>query len=64
MKTIYRIKKRFVENSFNAALKMAPTSRMYDKLIDGDIKAHLTVMACGELPEDMLGSHFGCLLIK
>jgi transposase len=51
MRTIDRVKKRFVEEGFDAALKMAPTSRMYDKLIDGDIEAHLIAMACGEPPE-------------
>jgi transposase len=51
MRTIDRVKKRFVEEGFDAALKMAPTSRMYDKIIDGDIEAHLIAMACGEPPE-------------
>jgi transposase len=51
MRTIDRVKKRFVEEGFDAALKMAPTSRMYDKIIDGDIEAHLIAMACGEPPK-------------
>ena len=51
MRTIDRVKKRFVEEGLDAALKMAPTSRMYDKLIDGDIEAHLIAMACGEPPD-------------
>lgn len=51
MRTIDRVKKRFVEEGLEAALKMAPTSRMYDKLVDGDMEAHLVALACGEVPE-------------
>jgi len=51
MRTIDRVKKRFVEEGLEAALKMAPTSRMYDKLVDGDMEAHLIALACGEAPE-------------
>jgi len=51
MRTIDRVKKRFVEEGFDAALKMAPTSRVYDKLVDGDMEAHLIALACGEPPK-------------
>ena len=51
MRTIDRVKKRFVEEGLEAALKMAPTSRIYEKLVDGDIEAHLIALACGEAPE-------------
>ena len=51
MRTIDRVKKRFVEEGLEAALKMAPTSRMYDKLVDGDMEAHLVALACGEAPK-------------
>jgi len=51
MRTIDRVKKRFVEEGFEAALKMAPTSRVYDKLVDGDMEAHLIALACGEPPK-------------
>jgi len=51
MRTIDRVKKRFVEEGLEAALKMAPTSRVYDKLIDGDMEAHLIALACGEPPK-------------
>jgi len=50
MRTVDRVKKRFVEEGLEAALKMAPTSRMYDKLVDGDMEAHLIALACGEAP--------------
>ena len=51
MRTIDRVKKRFVEEGLEAALKMAPTSRIYDKLVDGDMEAHLIALACGEPPK-------------
>jgi transposase len=51
MRTIDRVKKRFVEEGLDAALKMAPTSRIYDKLVDGDMEAHLIALACGEPPK-------------
>ena len=51
MRTIDRVKKRFVEEGLDAALKMAPTSRGYEKLVDGDMEAHLIALACGEPPK-------------
>jgi transposase len=51
MRTIDRVKKRFVEEGLDASLKMAPTSRMYEKLVDGDMEAHLIALACGEPPK-------------
>lgn len=51
MRTIDRVKKRFVEEGLDAALKMAPTSRGYAKLVDGDMEAHLIALACGEPPK-------------
>ena len=51
MRTIDRVKKRFVEEGLEAALKMAPTSREYEKLVDGDMEAHLITLACGEPPK-------------
>ena len=29
---------------------MAPTSRIYEKMVDGDMEAHLIALACGEPP--------------
>lgn len=51
MRTIDRVKKRFVEEGLESALKMATTSRVYDKLVDGDMEAHLIAMACGAPPK-------------
>jgi len=41
MRTIDRVKKRFVEEGLDALLTMATISRGYEKLVDGDIEAHL-----------------------
>jgi len=51
MRTIDRVKKRFVEEGLDAALKMAPTTRLYENLVDGDMEAHLIALACGEPPK-------------
>jgi transposase len=51
MRTIDRVKKRYVEEGLDSALKMAPTSRVYERLVDGDMEAHLVALACGEPPQ-------------
>lgn len=49
-RTIDRIKKRFVRQGLTPALKRAPTTRVYDHLVDGEKEAHLIAMACGDPP--------------
>jgi len=51
MKTIDRVKKRFVEEGLEAALKMAPTLRKYEKFVDGDLEAHLIALTCSQPPK-------------
>ena len=51
MRTIDRVKKRFVEDGFEACLKRKPTTRVYDKKVDGDAEAHLISIACSEPPK-------------
>lgn len=51
MRTIDRIKKRFVEEGFLACLTRKPTTRTYEKKIDGDIEAKLVSIACSEPPK-------------
>ena len=51
MRTIDRVKKRFVEQGFEACLKRKPTTRIYDKKVDGDVEAHLISIACSEPPK-------------
>ena len=51
MRTIDRVKKKFVEDGFDAALENRPTTRQYERKADGDVEAHLIALACSEAPE-------------
>lgn len=53
MRTIDRVKKRFVEEGFDACLSRKKSSRTYERKIDGDAEAHLVSIACSEPPEGM-----------
>jgi transposase len=50
MRTIDRIKQRFVEGGFERALERAESSRIYDKKIDGDLEAKMVQLCCSEPP--------------
>ena len=50
MRTIDRIKQRFVLEGLDAALGVAPSSRVYRKKIDGETEARLVSIACSEPP--------------
>ena len=51
MRKIDRIKKRFVEDGFDAALDRKMGTRIYAKKTDGDFEAHLVALSCSEPPE-------------
>ena len=51
MRTIDRVKQRFVLEGLDAALGVAPTSRVYNKKMDGETEARLVSIACSEPPE-------------
>jgi len=51
MKKVDRVKKRFVEDSFDIALNGQKGSRVYTKKIDGDFEAHLIALSCSDPPE-------------
>jgi len=51
MRTIDRVKKRFVLEGLDAALGIAPTNRIYNKKIDGETEARLISIACSEPPK-------------
>lgn len=51
MRTIDRIKKRFVEEGFDAVLERKPTTREYERKADGDFEARLIALSCSEPPE-------------
>jgi transposase len=52
MRTIDRIKKRFLEEGLEAVLERRPTTRVYDvKKSDGDVEARLVALCCSEPPK-------------
>lgn len=50
MKTINRVKKRFVEEGLNIALNGKPSTRVYSRKADGDLEAHLVTLSCSKPP--------------
>ena len=51
MRTIDRVKKKFVEEGFDCALGRSPSTRIYETKTDGDFEAHLTSLVCSQAPE-------------
>lgn len=51
VRTVERVRQRFVEEGFDAAVKPQPTSRVYRRLLDGRQEAHLIQLACSAPPE-------------
>jgi len=49
--TIERIRKTFVEDGLEAAYTRKPSTRQYERRLDGDGEAHLIAIACSEAPE-------------
>ena len=50
MRTIDRMKKRFIDEGLEAVLERRPSSRIYDVKIDGDVEAKLVKLCCSEPP--------------
>ena len=51
MRTIDRVKKRFVEEGFEACLSRKQSSQTFENKIDGDCEAHLISIACSKPPK-------------
>ena len=51
MRTIDRVKKKFVEEGFESSLERRITSRVYEKKSDGDVEAKLVTLCCSEPPK-------------
>jgi len=51
MRTIDRIKRRFIEDGMDETLERKPTSRTYDVKADGDVEARLVTLCCSEPPK-------------
>ena len=50
MRTIDRVKKRFIEEGLEAVLERKPSSRVYEKKKDGEVEAKLVQLCCSEPP--------------
>jgi transposase len=51
VKTVERVRERFVEQGLEAALVPAKSSRIYARKLDGTQEAKLIALACSEPPE-------------
>ena len=50
MRTIDRVKKKFIEEGFESVLERRPTRRIYETKLDGDVEAKLVTLCCSEPP--------------
>jgi transposase len=48
MRTVDRVKKKFIEEGFESCLDRRPTSRIYARKTDGDVEAKLVTLCCSE----------------
>ena len=51
MRTIDRIKRKFIESGLEGVLERRPSSRVYDIKLDGEVEAKLVKLCCSEPPE-------------
>ena len=51
MRTIDRLKRRFVEEGFEGVFKEKKSKRIYNKKIDGDLEARLIALSCSDPPK-------------
>ena len=51
VRTIERVRQRFVEQGLAAALLPKPSTRLYARKLDGEQEAHLLALACARPPE-------------
>ncbi len=51
MRTIDRVKKKFIEEGFEGVMERRPTQRIYKTKIDGDSEAKLVTLCCSEPPK-------------
>ncbi len=51
MRTLDRVKKRFVEEGLETLLNGRPSQRRYQRKADGDLEARLVALSCSEPPK-------------
>lgn len=49
--TVERIRKQFVEEGLEETLRPKPSTRVYERRLDGKAEAHLVAIVCGAPPE-------------
>jgi len=49
--TVERVRKQFVEEGLEATLQPSPSTRIYQRRLDGKAEAHLVALACGAPPD-------------
>jgi hypothetical protein len=49
--TVERVRQQFVEEGLEATLNPKPSTRIYERRLDGKAEAHLVAMTCGAPPE-------------
>lgn len=49
--TVERVRERCVNNGLEAAVEGLPSSRVYERKIDGKAEAQLVTLACGKAPQ-------------
>lgn len=49
--TVYRIRKRYVEEGLTFALEGKPSTRQYERKLDGRQEAHLVALVCSSPPK-------------
>jgi hypothetical protein len=53
--TVERVRRAFVEDGLEATLEPAPSTRVYERKLDGRLEAHLVALACSAPPEGRSG---------
>lgn len=51
MRTIDRVKKKFIDEGIDTVLERRPTGRVYETIVDGDMEAKLVTLCCSEPPK-------------
>lgn len=51
MRTIDRVKRRFIEEGMESTLERKPSSRIYERKADGDLEAKLVALCCSKPPK-------------
>ena len=49
--TVERIRKKYFENDMAYAINRKPSTREYERKIDGKTEAHLIALSCGDAPK-------------